>query len=85
MTKRLDGTAKISYNEWDGDDRVFSFKAWENYGKSRIYMRDYKGRTIGYIDREDGHFELSDKQGLQMDLINSAIVELAKYYQMINA
>lgn len=48
-------------------------------------MRDYKGRTIGYIDRSDGHFELSDKQGLQMDLINSAIVELAKYYQMINA
>ena len=79
MTK-LERTTRIAYNNYEGDDREYTFKNWEKGEKSRIYMSDYKGRTIGYIDRSDEHFELIDKQGLYMEEINKALETFKQTY-----
>lgn len=46
-------TAKIMRSAWGStsDECNFTtFKLWENYGKKRIYVADYKGRNLAYID-----------------------------------
>lgn len=48
-----------------------TFKKWEKAGKSRIYLNDYKGRTIGYL--ENGNFVLNDSQGNSKQEIAYAI------------
>lgn len=51
--KVFTGFAKIGYDCWyhgSGAEYTTTFKAWNGYGKSRIYINDYKGRTLGYID-----------------------------------
>ena len=83
--KKLERPVRYDYNEYEGDERKFTFKPWENYGKSRIYMTDYKGRTIGYIDRADGKFNLADKQGITEELIKSGIDKLAAEYELKNS
>ena len=34
------------------DSAYLYFSLWEKYGKSRVYINDYKRRTLAYIDRE---------------------------------
>lgn len=80
--QELTRTAKINYNMYDGDERVFTFKPWENYGKRRIYMKDYKGRTIGFIDRADERFELIDNNGLRPEKIEQVLDEFARMYRI---
>ena len=83
--KKLEKIVRYNYNKYDGDERQFTFKPWEKNGKSRIYMSDYKSRTIGYIDRADGHFELMDKQGLSEEEIEAALEQLKAEYETVNA
>lgn len=47
------------------------FKGWQRYGKSRVYVNDYKGRTLGYI--ENGTAAISNKQGLDSADINACV------------
>ena len=35
---------------YDDGSTVTNFKLWENYGKKRVYVTNYKGRTLAYID-----------------------------------
>ena len=58
----FNGFAKVAKKEDTYSDCCFlTFKAWENYGKKRIYINDYKRRTLGYI--ENGEVIIKDKQG----------------------
>lgn len=47
------------------------FKGWQRYGKSRVYINDYKCRTLGYI--ENGEAIINNKQGLDIADINACI------------
>lgn len=77
------GIAKINYNLYDGDERQATFKAWEKNGKSRIYVNDYKGRSLGYIDRNnDNEWILSDRQGLRDEEINAIIGRFFEQYEV---
>lgn len=33
------------------DSAYLYFSLWEKYGKSRVYINDYKQRTLAYIDK----------------------------------
>lgn len=67
------GYAKVAKmeNPYDEDCCFFTFKKWEKYGKSRIYINDYKGRTIGYIEKGDA--VIKDRQGNREEQIEFAI------------
>ena len=56
------------------------FNAWEKYGKRRIYVNDYKRRTIGYIDRDTKQFMLSDNNGLTSKQIAAAVDSFTARY-----
>lgn len=36
--------------EYDSESNYLYFSMWEKYGKKRIYINDYKRRSVGYID-----------------------------------
>lgn len=36
--------------EYDSESNYLYFDRWEKYGKKRIYVNDYKGRAVAYID-----------------------------------
>lgn len=36
--------------EYDSDSNYLTFNLWEKGNKKRIYMNDYKRRSVGYID-----------------------------------
>lgn len=58
----FNGFAKVAKTENTyGECCFLTFKAWEKYGKSRIYINDYKGRTLGYI--ENAEVIIKDNQG----------------------
>lgn len=59
------GFAKISKSDANNRECDYiTFKAWEKNGKKRIYLNDYKGRTIGYIDQNnDNKAVIMDRQG----------------------
>ena len=56
------------------------FKGWEKYGKKRIYINDYKGRTIGFIDCITKAFTQYDNQGLTSNEINGTIENFKAMY-----
>ena len=56
------GFAKVAKKEETYDESCYlTFKGWEKYGKKRIYINDYKRRTLGYI--ENGVVTIEDRQG----------------------
>lgn len=36
--------------EYDSDSNYLYFNIWEKHGKKRIYVDDYKGHSVAYID-----------------------------------
>lgn len=79
--KAFGGFAKVAKIDDPYDDCCFfSFKRWEKYGKKRIYINDYKGRTIGYIDIENGEFTLKDRQGNFQTAIDYALESFRSTY-----
>lgn len=65
--KEFNGFVKlvIAGREHCSDDdasKFLTFKKWEKNDVTRIYVNDYKRRTIGFI--ENGEFTLKDRQGL---------------------
>ena len=86
MKKTLDKIAKIAIrtrsNYDDTDDAKFAtIKKWEKNGKCRAYINDYKGRTIGYIDRADKSYTQINNQGLTKDEINGLLEDFANEYE----
>lgn len=56
-----------------GDSCYLTFKAWEKGGKRRIYINDYKRRTLGYINRDNGDVVIDDRCGNTQEQIDYAI------------
>lgn len=72
--KAFTGFAKlVQPSRANGNDECcyLYFKGWQRYGKSRVYINDYKGRTLGYI--ENGTTAISNKQGLSTTDINACV------------
>lgn len=57
----------------------FTFKRWEKFGKKRIYINDYKGRTIGYLDGDN--YKEYDRQGNYPEAIEFAIADFKAKYE----
>jgi hypothetical protein len=71
---QFSGFAKLAQpSRADGNDECcyLYFKGWQRYGKSRVYINDYKGRTLGYI--ENGAAAITNKQGLDTADINACV------------
>lgn len=82
--KKLDNMAIIPKKD-NADPEVKSafltFKVWEKAGKRRIYINDYKRRTLGYIDCNNGEINIDDKQGNTQAEIDYAIAKLKEEYE----
>lgn len=50
-----------------------TFKAWEKGDKKRIYISDYKNRTLGYIDRVTVETIINDNQGMHQHEVDYAL------------
>lgn len=62
--------------DWDDDDasKFLTFSYWTSGEKHRIYINDYKRRTLGYIDLDDNeNVVITSSQGLSKDDINDTI------------
>lgn len=86
MKKTFEKTAQIAIkgreNYSDDDTSKFmTFNLWEKNGKSRIYINDYKRRTLGYIDRADKSYTQYDNDGLTKDQIKSLLEDFANEYE----
>ncbi len=62
-TISFEGSAKFTKNGRTDECDMLTFKNWAKNGKERIYINDYKRRTIGYIDVTTGEVVINDKQG----------------------
>jgi len=71
--KPFSGFAKIAKvdGEYYGDSSFLYFKLWSKYGKKRVYINDYKCRTIGFL--ENGEYIEYDKNGCSEKHIKNAI------------
>ena len=71
--------AKVENPAWDIDSRFLYFKGWEKYGKKRIYVNDYKKRTLGYI--ENGKVFIRDNQGSTNEEVETALNNFMTTYE----
>lgn len=77
--KAFDGFAKVAKidNAFDVC-HYFTFKLWEKGNKRRIYINDYKRRTLGYI--ENNEVVINDKQGNTQEMVDYAINSFRNTY-----
>lgn len=75
------GFAKIAKNDRASDDCDYiTFKLWEKASKRRVYLNDYKRRTIGYIDAITKEIVICDNQGNTNNEINTVISRFNSKY-----
>ena len=75
----FNGFAKVAKKESAYDESCFlTFKAWEKYGKKRIYINDYKNRTLGFIENDE--VIIKDNQGNYKNEIDYAIISFKAQY-----
>ena len=72
-TISFEGSARFTKNGRTDECDMLTFKYWAKNGKERIYINDYKRRTIGYIDVTTGEVVINDKQGNYESEIEMAI------------
>lgn len=77
-------TAKIAKKS-NADSEIASnfltFNLWEKGDKHRVYINDYKRRTIGYIDIDNrNELVIADRQGNTQDEIDFAVVTFMAEY-----
>ena len=72
-TINFEGSATFTKNGRTDECDMLTFKYWAKNGKERIYINDYKCRTIGYIDVTTGEVVINDKQGNYESEIEMAI------------
>lgn len=80
--KVFEGFAKIAkFVNADRDCEFVTFKSWSKNGKKRIYLNDYKRRTIGYIDQNnDNELVIYDRQGSTAEEIDYAASHFTAAY-----
>ena len=79
--EELTGTAQIVIpgRENYGDESMYlNFKAWAKADKKRIYINDYKRRTLGYI--ENGTLTITDTCGISRVTITAMFDTFAAKY-----
>lgn len=59
--------------ENDDESNYLMFKLWEKYGRKRIYVSDYKTRTVGYIDCDNNNT-------IETEFSRGDFVETMKYF-----
>ena len=72
-TINFESSATFTKNGRTDECDMLTFKYWAKNGKERIYINDYKRRTIGYIDVTTGEVVINDKQGNYESEIEMAI------------
>ena len=72
-TISFEGSAKFTKNGRTDECDMLTFKYWAKNGKERIYINDYKRRTIGYIDVTTGEVVINNNQGNYESEIEMAI------------
>lgn len=60
-------------SEHDSESNYLYFKLWGKGNMRRIYINDYKGRSVGYID-------LNNNNSLNLEYSKGEVVETAKYF-----
>ena len=55
--------AKSATADTEIDSQHLTFKYWSKGDKHRVYIVDYKRRTLGYIDLDNNAVEINDRQG----------------------
>lgn len=79
--KEFPGYAKIEKAEdvkEYGDSAYLYFKLWAKGNHRRIYINDYKRRTLGYI--ENGEVAISNRQGVAEREIEYAVSKFNAEY-----
>lgn len=61
-----------------GESNFYKFKLWEKGGKRRIYINDYKRRSVGYIDMNNGN-EIEMEYSMNSDQYRTAKWFLENY------
>lgn len=51
-------------------------KTWCKDDKKRVYIKDYKNRSIGYIDAVNGDIKINDRQGIYADELDYALINI---------
>ena len=72
-TISFEGSARFTKNGRTDECDMLTFKYWAKNGKERIYINDYKRRTIGYIDVTTGEVVINNNQGNYESEIEMAI------------
>ena len=72
-TISFEGSATFTKNGRTDECDMLTFKYWAKNGKERIYINDYKRRTIGYIDVTTGEVVINNNQGNYESEIEMAI------------
>ena len=73
MITKINGTISFEGSARTGECDMLTFKYWAKNGKERIYINDYKRRTIGYIDVTTGEVVINNNQGNYDSEIEMAI------------
>lgn len=80
--KEFPGYARIEKMEGTkeeyGDSTYLYFKLWAKGNHRRIYINDYKRRTLGYI--ENGEVAISNRQGVAEREIEYAVSKFNAEY-----
>ena len=81
--KKFESKATISKKEnTNSECDFFTFKKWEKNDKCRVYINDYKNRTLGYIDHNnDDEVIINDRQGNSQADIDFAIANFRNNYE----
>lgn len=66
------------------DSQYLFFSNWQGYGKHRIYINDYKGRKVGFIDCKTGEIIINDYQGNSREEVDTAIKKFNDQYTYID-
>lgn len=79
--EKFDKVAKIQKTGtlWNSECDFFTFKLWEKHGKKRVYINDYKGRTIGFL--EGNSHKVYDTMGNALSVIENAISDFREKYE----
>ncbi len=70
--------SKAHYDD-DSECKYITFKLWEKGSKRRVYINDYKRRTVGFI--ENGTVEIINNQGIDRSDINECVNSFMTSYE----
>ena len=59
--------------EYDSECNYFTFKLWERGSMRRIYINDYKNRSVGYID-------INKNNSLETSYVKGEVVDTANWF-----